>query len=597
MKLANQGLRIDTLRYRKLKAMTNSSIDPNIPEPLQKQIRRGADELDLARWYPARHGIVPEFRIGTHWYSVLWLIPLAFMGMVAVFAIGWEIYPLPMIQNFIARYPGHLTAPGAYNGFPWWLRWQHVFNIFLLMFIMRSGIQILADHPRLYLENNCTPGKEWFRFQKPVPMDRLWTARDDAVTIPAWLGIPGIRHSIGLARWWHFSCDVLWLLNGLVFYALLFSTGQWMRLIPTSLAVFPNALSDVIQYASFHLPAENGWVRYNSLQQLAYFTTVFIAAPLAVFSGIMQSPAISNRAGWFGKIFNRQVARTIHFAVLIWFVQFTVIHVTMVFVTGFRRNLNHIMVGTDNTAFTGTIIAAGIITFLFALWIGASPFTIRHARLVQRVGKALVGPILGGMEIWAPTTQYSEKDIAPYLWPNGKIPDSQEFNSLAEGNFAGYKLPVHGLVSNPTDFSYDELKAMPKAEQITNHFCIQGWTGVAKWGGVKMATIIEKVQPLPDAKYVVFYSFGESHDGAMYWDSHSIENMRQDLSILAYELNGQLLPILHGAPLRLRCENELGFKLVKWIRAIEFVAEFKSIGSGQGGYAEDNEFYTYRNPI
>jgi DMSO/TMAO reductase YedYZ molybdopterin-dependent catalytic subunit len=108
---------------------------------------------------------------------------------------------------------------------------------------------------------------------------------------------------------------------------------------------------------------------------------------------------------------------------------------------------------------------------------------------------------------------------------------------------------------------------------------------------------MDKVQPLPQAKYVNFHSFGGGHDGGFYWDAHSIENMRHKLSILAYEMNGKPLPVLHGAPLRLRCENELGFKLVKWISEIEFVEDYTHIGSGQGGYAEDHEFFAYRNPI
>jgi DMSO/TMAO reductase YedYZ molybdopterin-dependent catalytic subunit/thiosulfate reductase cytochrome b subunit len=573
--------------------MTNA----DSPDPLQRQIQKAADEVDMTHWYPARKGIVPEFRIGKNWYSTLWLIPLGFIGIVAVLGIAHEVYDLPIIQNFVARYPGYVAYSTTYHGFPAWLRAQHAFNLFLLLFIMRSGIQILADHPRLYLDNNSTPGKEWFRFQKAVPSDRVWTARDDAVTIPGWLGIPGIRHSIGLARWWHFSCNLFWLLNGFVFYVMLFTTGQWMRLIPVSWEVFPNALSDMIQYAALHMPPENGWVRYNSLQQLAYFTTVFVAAPLAFISGIMQSPAVSNRAGWFGKVFNRQVARTIHFGVLLWFIQFIVVHITMVFVTGVRRNLNHIMIGTDTNELTGCILMGSLVLVLFLLWLWASPFTIKHARLVQQVGTALIGPIMRGMEIWNPNTQYTEKDIAPHLWPNGKLPDSEEYNKLTEGKYADYKLRVDGLVANPTEFTYDQLKAMPKQEQITNHFCIQGWTGVAKWGGVKMATIMEKVQPSPEAKFVIFYSFGEGHDGGFYWDSHTMENMRHELSILAYELNGEPLPVLYGAPLRLRCENELGFKMVKWIRAIEFVSDYKNIGSGQGGYAEDNEFFAYRDPI
>ena len=67
--------------------------------------------------------------------------------------------------------------------------------------------------------------------------------------------------------------------------------------------------------------------------------------------------------------------------------------------------------------------------------------------------------------------------------------------------------------------------------------------------------------------------------------------MRHELTILAYEMNGAPVSVLHGAPLRLRCENEFGFKMVKWIAAIEFVHDFADLGAGQGGYNEDHEFY------
>jgi DMSO/TMAO reductase YedYZ molybdopterin-dependent catalytic subunit len=76
-----------------------------------------------------------------------------------------------------------------------------------------------------------------------------------------------------------------------------------------------------------------------------------------------------------------------------------------------------------------------------------------------------------------------------------------------------------------------------------------------------------------------------------------MENMRHSLTILAYEMNGKPVSVLHGAPLRLRCENELGFKQVKWIEAIEFVHNFADLGGGRGGYNEDHEFYGRREPI
>ncbi len=77
---------------------------------------------------------------------------------------------MPGVQEFIARYPGGTPSSAAvYSGFPLWLRLLHFFNFFLMMFIIRAGIQILADHPRLYWRRDCTPGTDWFRFQHEVP--------------------------------------------------------------------------------------------------------------------------------------------------------------------------------------------------------------------------------------------------------------------------------------------------------------------------------------------------------------------------------------------------------------------------------------------
>jgi thiosulfate reductase cytochrome b subunit len=94
---------------------------------------------------------------------------------------------------------------------------------------------------------------------------------------------------ISLTLWFHQSLDILWLVNGVVFVVLLFATGQWMRIVPTSWEVFPNAITAALKYLSLDWPTEDGWVNYNSLQQLAYFTTVFVAAPLAALTGVRMS--------------------------------------------------------------------------------------------------------------------------------------------------------------------------------------------------------------------------------------------------------------------------------------------------------------------
>jgi sulfoxide reductase catalytic subunit YedY len=566
-------------------------------DPLEVSLSHADDRVRLSRWLPPQWGEMPRVRIGARWYNVLWLLPLGFLFLLVGIPFAQQLRQLPAVQRFILRYPGQGTEPIHYVGFPLWLRLQHLLNLFFIFFIMRSGLQILADHPRLYWNRDCTPGTEWFRFQHEVPADRIWTAKDDSVTLPSWLGLPGIRHSIGLARWWHFSLDLAWLLNGISFYIMLFATAQWERVVPRSWAVFPNALSTAIQYLSLNFPHEESWLRYNGLQLLSYFVTVFIAAPLAVITGLMQAPAISNSLGRLSKKLHRQAARSIHFLVFCWFLFFILVHVTMVFITGFLANLNHMFAGIDGSSPKGLEIFAVVLALLIIAWAAASPLTLNHARAVQKAGRYIVGWLKALAEWSDPNTQYTEREISPYFWPNGTMPNSSEFERLVQNGFSDYRLRVDGLVERPSVFTMAELKGMPKQEQITCHFCIQGWSGVARWGGVPLRRILEIVRPLSSARYVVFYSFAEGSEGGRYYDVHKLSNMRHHLTILAYEMNGRPVSVLHGAPLRLRCENELGFKQVKWIEAIEFVADFRHLGAGQGGYNEDHEFYGYRMPI
>ena len=245
----------------------------------------------------------------------------------------------------------------------------------------------------------------------------------------------------------------------------------------------------------------------------------------------------------------------------------------------------------------GFVIFGVAMVIVGIVWGLATPLTLKYTRLVQKTGTFLTGWLMGLSEWWGPNNQFAQDAISPHFWPNGTMPNSEDFNALVKEHFSGYSLRVYGLVASPRSFSLAELKAMPKQEQITEHFCIQGWSGVAKWGGVPMRHILDLVKPKAEARYAVFYSLADGSEGGKYYDVHLIENMAHHLTILAYEMNGEPVSVLHGAPLRLRCENELGFKQVKWIEAIEFVADFASLGAGQGGYNEDHEFFGYRMPI
>jgi DMSO/TMAO reductase YedYZ molybdopterin-dependent catalytic subunit/thiosulfate reductase cytochrome b subunit len=528
------------------------------------------------------------------------LLPIGFGLLLIAVAVAKGLRGEPWMQRFIRHYPGTMAgaAPGGTTGFSSWVRLQHLFNAFFLIFIIRSGVQILSDHPRLYWTRHCTPGRDWFRIQKPVPEDPLWTAKQDSISLPGQVGLPGLRHSIGLARWWHLGIDALWLLNGVVFYVLLFTTGRWQRLVPTSWDVFPHALSTLVQYLSLNWPADHAWVAYNGLQLIAYFITVFIAAPLALITGLGMSPALSTRFRRISKPFSIQTARSLHFLVLVWFLIFIVLHVTFVFTTGLLVNLNHVYAGRTGDSWLGFWLFAVSMVVYVVGWVAATPFTIRHPRVVQRVGQAIVGPLQHLFEHVDPKPgEYSEEDISPYFWHNGQYPDSDEYKALFDGDFADYRLRISGLVANPVELDLAQLRALPHHEQITQHFCIQGWSGVAKWGGVSMQTIVDLVEPDPAAKWVVFYSLGEGADKGVYYDAHPVEHMSHHLTMLAYDMNDEPLPYGHGAPLRLRNEIELGFKQVKWIKGIEFVAHYSEIGSGYGGYNQDHEFFGYRQSI
>ena len=581
--------------------MTEHEGTPASEPGFRSELTRGEETIDAATWsgsVPVSTGVTPRVRLGRRWFNLLWLLPLGFALLLVAVAVAQGLRTMPAVQEFITRYPGAIKGPADTVGIPVWARWQHFFNLFLLIFILRSGLQILSDHPRLYWTRHSTPGRDWFRIQKPVPPDPLWTAKQDSISLPGYVGLPGLRHSIGLARWWHLGIDTLWLLNGVVYYVLLFATPHWRRLVPTNVDVFPNAVSTLIQYLSLNWPHDNGWIAYNGLQLIAYFITVFIAGPLALLTGLGMSPALSARIKPVSTVLSIQVARSLHFLVWVWFVLFITIHVALVATTGALANLNHITSGRNDSSWLGFWLFAISMAVVVVGWVAATPLTLRRPRLIQRVGSALLGPVERLFEYVDPKPgQYTEKDISPYFWHNGRYPDSPEYGRLAENEFADYTLRVGGLVAHPLALTLEELCRLPSHEQITQHYCIQGWSGVAKWGGVSMQTIVDLVKPTSDVRWVVFYSFGEGSDGGTYYDAHAIEHMGHHLTMLAYQMNDRPLSFGHGAPLRLRNEIELGFKMVKWIKAIEFVADFADIGSGYGGYNQDHEFFGYRQAI
>jgi methionine sulfoxide reductase catalytic subunit len=461
--------------------------------------------------------------------------------------------------------------------------------------LIRSGLSILADHPRLYFNNDCTPGSEWIRLTPiQVPTDRLWTAKDDNRYISPIVATPGYRHTVGVARSWHFLDVYGFVFTGILFVVMLFDTEQWRRLVPRSTLVFQQAWSTWVHYATFRLPPEfNGYYGYNALQQIAYFAVVFVFGPLAILTGIAMSPAVVNRFPWYAKLFGgRQSARSIHFLTMLSFFAFIVVHVTLIVMTGFVRNMNHIVMGTDDQSRLGMILGFAGIGVVVLSWVAAHYISWSHPRFLQHAQKFVMHPLmLATLNRLAPSQHYSEREISPYFWPNGKTPEREDWKRLARGGFLEFRLKVGGLVDNPVELSLADIERLGKAENITMHHCIQGWTGIAKWGGLPMKSLIGLVHPKPNARVVAFFSFGGAVYGGQYYDTQRIENVLKAECLLASEMNGKPLTEVYGAPLRLRVENQLGYKMVKWIERIEFVESEKTVGLGEGGKNEDDEYF------
>ena len=195
----------------------------------------------------------------------------------------------------------------------------------------------------------------------------------------------------------------------------------------------------------------------------------------------------------------------------------------------------------------------------------------------------------------APT--YSRAEISPDFKANGSIdPAASDYLALKADGFAGYKLVIDGLVERPLALSLADLRTRPAQSQITKHDCVEGWTSIAEWTGVRLETLLDEAGLKPEARYIVFHCFdalNQAEDGERYYESIDLIDARHPQSILAWAMNGEVLPVPHGAPLRLRVERQLGYKHAKYIKRIEAVESFAHLGGGKGGYWEDRGYEWY----
>ncbi|MGO4591073.1 cytochrome b/b6 domain-containing protein [Paenarthrobacter sp. 2TAF44] len=286
------------------------------------------------------------------WVHITGKVALA-LGILLVFVLlGRWLREMSPIQDFIAAYPGESHQPeGTQPGIPAWVGWQHFLNSLLIVLIIRSGWLV---------RTRSKPPAYW------TPKRLIWSKKSQK----------GLA-KISLDLWFHLSLDALWVLNGAVFFVLIFATGHWMRLVPTGWDVVPNAASAALQYISLNWPVENGWNNYNSLQLLAYFTTVFVAAPLSIVTGLRMSPAWTKAPAILSRILPMEICRKVHLWVMFYLVSFIAVHVTLVLATGTLRNLNHMYAAQDGESWVGFWIFSASLAAMVAAWGLARPLFLR----------------------------------------------------------------------------------------------------------------------------------------------------------------------------------------------------------------------------
>lgn len=194
--------------------------------------------------------------------------------------------------------------------------------------------------------------------------------------------------------------------------------------------------------------------------------------------------------------------------------------------------------------------------------------------------------------------EFAAADISRDFRANGtRRPQGEPYESLLAGDFANYRLVVDGLVERPLELTLADLRAQPSRTQITRHDCVEGWSSIGKWTGARLGPLLDRAGLKPNARYIVFHCADElerTADGTgQYYESIDLIDAYHPQTILAYQMNDAVLPVAHGAPVRLRVERQLGYKHAKYVMRIEVVEDFSQISRGQGGFWPDRGYEWY----
>ena len=212
--------------------------------------------------------------------------------------------------------------------------------------------------------------------------------------------------------------------------------------------------------------------------------------------------------------------------------------------------------------------------------------------LTEAVQRALLAPRT------ALAPEYPPSAISSYFKPNGSVdPDDPAYVAQRQSDFKDWKLEVAGLVERPMKLTLADLRAMPSRSQITRHDCVEGWSCIGQWKGAPLSALLDAAGLKPQTRYIAFFcadTLEQTLDNTgRYYETIDLIDAYHPQTILAYEMNFAPLPVEHGAPLRLRLECQLGYKMAKYVMRIEAIEGFATIARGRGGFWEDRGYEWY----
>lgn len=218
---------------------------------------------------------------------------------------------------------------------------------------------------------------------------------------------------------------------------------------------------------------------------------------------------------------------------------------------------------------------------------------VSHEHEPRRYGRGIflatvaggVSSLYWGKAVWDRVTGVISPvaaDIAPLL-PTGGWRIYTISSRMPVFDPASWRLRVGGHVGQPLSLTYDQLRALPRAEQVSTFHCVTGWTVKnVRWGGVRIRDVLAAAEPRPEAHALRFTSME-----VPYVDYLTLDQARLHDVMLAYEMDGKPLPREHGAPLRLIIPEMYGYKNVKWLERIDLVPAAESGYWENLGYDRD----------